>query len=400
MSEYVVKAPAQLAQLWKGKRALLSRLDIELTERCNNNCMHCYINRPANDEEAQQREMSTRDVQNILVQAAGLGCLSVRFTGGEPLLRPDFADLYVSARRLGLKVLLFTNATLITPEIADLFARIPPLEKIEVSVYGMSRRSYDAVSRSPGMHELAWRGINLLLDRKIPFVAKGPVLPATRGEIDEFEAWARALPGSDDYAGHSMYYDLRCRRDSDKKNALIRRLRLSPEEGLRLLTRDPAGYRKGMREFAAKFMSVPGDKLFVCGAGFGGCVDAYGMLQPCMMLRHPDTVYHLRQGSLADALTVFFPTMREMRASNPDYLARCARCFLKSLCEQCPAKSWMEHGALDTPVEYQCEIAHAQARWLGLVGESENAWKVVDWRERLHDFARGDRGDKEQASAY
>ena len=58
----------------------------------------------------------------MLTEAAGLGALSVRITGGEPLLRPDFEDLYVFARRLGLEVLLFTNARLITPELADLFA--------------------------------------------------------------------------------------------------------------------------------------------------------------------------------------------------------------------------------------------------------------------------------------
>ena len=79
--------------------------------------------------------------------------------------------------------------------------------------------------------------------------------------------------------------------------------------------------------------------------------------------------------------------MREMRAENPDYLARCARCFLKGLCEQCPAKSWTEHGTLDTPVEYLCEVAHAQARYLGLLEEGEIAWEVDGWRERLRSFS-------------
>jgi radical SAM protein with 4Fe4S-binding SPASM domain len=111
------------------------------------------------------------------------------------------------------------------------------------------------------------------------------------------------------------------------------------------------------------------------------------MLQPCMMLRHPDTVYDLRRGSLRDSMTRFFPGLRTMRATNADYLARCARCFLKGLCEQCPAKSWMEHGTLDTPVDYLCQVAHAQARYLGLVGGSEWAWEVSNWRERIKAFA-------------
>ena len=88
------------------------------------------------------------------------------------------------------------------------------------------------------------------------------------------------------------------------------------------------------------------------------------------------------------ALTEFFPRLREMRATNPDYLNRCARCFLKGLCEQCPAKSWQEHGTLDTPVEYLCDVAHAQARYLGLLGASERAWELERevWRERVARF--------------
>ena len=72
-----------------------------------------------------------------------------------------------------------------------------------------------------------------------------------------------------------------------------------------------------------------------------------------------------------------------MKATQPEYLVRCARCFLKGLCEQCPAKSWAEHGTLDTPVEYLCEIAHAEARQLGLLAEKEMGWDVKDWRERI-----------------
>jgi hypothetical protein len=56
---------------------------------------------------------------------------------------------------------------------------------------------------------------------------------------------------------------------------------------------------------------------------------------------------------------------------------------LKGLCAQCPAKSWSEHGTLDTPVEYECQVAHAQARYLGLIEEGEMAWDVVDWKGRI-----------------
>jgi len=383
---YVTKKIIGEASLWKNKAPLLGRLDIELTERCNNNCIHCCINLPADDLNAKSKELSTEEIKKILKEAVSLDCTSVRFTGGEPLLREDFEELYIFARKLGLKILIFTNASLITPHLASLFSDTPPLEKIEITVYGMKKNSYEAITGVSGSYKSAWKGMNLLLKYKIPFVVKSALLPANKNEIDEFEKWAKTIPWMDKPPSYSMFFDLRCRRDGDK-NQLIRKLRVSPEEGLKVLTRRKDKYLKEMKEFCSKFMRPSGDRLFSCGSGIcGGCVDSYGYFQPCLSLRHPDTVYNLKNGSLKDALTNFFPKVREIKAANPEYLKRCARCFLKGLCEQCPAKSWMEHGTLDTPVEYLCNAAHAQARFLGLVKENESAWEVEDWRERINSF--------------
>jgi len=382
---YVTKLPINKASLWENKSLVLGRLDMELTERCNNNCIHCCINLPADDLTAKKKELSSQEIKNILKEAVSLGCMTVRFTGGEPLLREDFEELYVFARRLGLKVMLFTNASLITLHLAELFSQIPPLEKIEVSVYGMKKSSYEAVTRISGSFESSRRGINLLLEHKVPFVVKGAILPGNKEETDEFEKWAAAIPWMDNPPSYSMFFDLRCRREV-QKNELIKKLRVSPQDGVRFFTRRKDKYIKEMKEFCFKFMRPAGDRLFSCGSGHGGCVDAYGKFQSCMMLRHPDTVYDLRKGTLKDALENFFPKTREIKATNSDYLKRCAKCFLKGLCEQCPAKSWMEYCTLDTPVEYFCEIAHAQAKYLGLLKEGEMAWEVKDWRERIREF--------------
>lgn len=388
MEGYSHKIESYRASLWGENPALLGRLDIELTERCNNNCIHCYINVPASDRHATKKELSTDQVQEILTEASSLGCLTVRLTGGEPLLRDDFEELYLFARRLGHKVVIFTNATLITPQLAELFARIPPLEKIEVSVYGMKQSSYEAVTRTPGSYENAWRGVNLLMGKKIPFVVKGALLPPNKDEMEEFVTWASDLPWMDEPPSFATFFDLRCRRDSEAKSRRIKGLRLSPEAILGVLTRRREEYVRVMREFSSQFMAPQGDTLFSCGGGVGsGCVDAYGNFQLCMMLRQPAAVYDLTRGSLKDALVNFFPALREMKAKDPEYLARCARCFLMGLCEQCPAKSWIEHGTLDTPVEYCCEIAHAEARYLGLLAPGERGWKVQDWRERIRRFS-------------
>jgi radical SAM protein with 4Fe4S-binding SPASM domain len=377
--------------LWRGKQPLLPHLDLELTERCNNACLHCYINLPEADAQAQARELTTCEWKDVISQAAGLGALSLRFTGGEPLLREDFAELYEHARRSGLRVTIFTNGRRITPELAELFARMPPLEKIQVTVYGLHPGSYTAVACDPDGYTEFKRGIDLLLEKQVPFIVKGAWLPPTLDETDQFKAWAASLPWAEPSPSYAMAIELRGRRDSPARNRLIQSLRLDPEQ-VAALGQDNAGYRKEMREFCQRFMGPKGMRLFGCGAGRGGAVDAYGRMQPCMLLRDPRLSYDLRHASgirpdgLREALQDFFPALRQMEAANPQYLQRCARCFLGGLCEQCPARSWSEHGTLDTPVEYHCQVAHAKARRLGLLQPGEQAWEVQDWKSRLQNL--------------
>jgi len=391
---YVIRRRLGEQPLFRHATPVLEHLDIELTERCNNDCVHCFIRLPQNDEVARRREMTTTEVEAVLTEAAALGALSVRFTGGEPLLREDFEELYVFARRLGLRVVLFTNARLLTPEVVELLARIPPLGLIEVSAYGMSAASYETVTRRRGAYAEFRRGVELLRERAIGFVVKGALLPGLAHEINQFETWAATLPAMNGPPSFSVFFDLRGRRDSEQRNEIIRALRLSPEEGVRFLARDRGRYVAEMRQFCSKFMCPSGAELFSCGAGHGACIDAYGVVQPCLLLRHPDTVVNLRAGSdggsaafdatgLRHALSDVFPRLRQIRATNPAYLSRCARCFLKGLCEQCPARSWAENGTLDTPVEYLCNVAHTQAYDLGLLDAGERAWQLDDWGERV-----------------
>jgi MoaA/NifB/PqqE/SkfB family radical SAM enzyme len=396
--QYVQILKARGHGLLRDKFPPLAKLDIELTERCNNACIHCLINQPEKDADSLAAEMDTAFVKDILKQAADLGCLAVRFTGGEPLLRGDFAELYLFARRLGMRVTVFTNGRLITPDLARLFADFPPGREVEVSVYGMHAESYDAAAASPGAFDEFMLGVGLLQSHQIPFIVKFAVLPPNRHEIAEFEDFARPLTRSGRKPATLMNYDLRARRDHPAKNRFIRSLRLPADETLEWMRRNP-DYTDSLRAFGARFLTPNGDRLFTCGAGHAPCVDSRGRLQMCLLLRHPETVLDLGGGngaadearpSLLRAVTEFIPRLRGMRAVNPEYLRRCARCFLKGLCEQCPAKSWMEHGTLDTPVEHLCRLAHAQARQLGLLAENENAWEAADWEARKERFVTRD----------
>jgi radical SAM protein with 4Fe4S-binding SPASM domain len=377
-ASYVKKIPSGEARLWKSGKPLLTRLDIELTERCDNDCLHCSVNRPAGDRAAREREWSPESWKKLLAEAAALGCLVVRLTGGEPLLRDDFEEIYLHARKLGLRVMIFTNATLMTPRLARLLRDVPPLEAVEVSAYGMKKETYEAVTRTPGSFEAFRRGLGLLQEYGVAFIVKGAVLPATREEMDEFEAWAAGLSGQPGRPSYALLFDLRSRRDG-RKNELISSLRMRPDEFVRISRRHGVQAVEEWRDFCGRSGGGRGDRLFTCLPwGGSAAVDPYGQLQFCLGLRHPATIYDLAKGTLREAVTDFLPRVRDMRSAVEAYLERCGRCFLKGLCEQCPAKSWAEHGTLDTPVEYFCGIAHAQAVAAGLLEPGEKAWAVTD----------------------
>lgn len=392
---YSVQRPAGQSPLWKRGRPALARLDVELTERCNHGCVHCYINRPAGDRDARRREAPAAAVASVLAEAAGLGCLVVRFTGGEPLLRPDFEEIYIHARRLGMKVVLLTNAALITPRLADLFARTPSLERIEITLYGLTAQVHERVTRVPGAFAGVREGLRLLRERRVPYALRGVVLPETRDEIVDERLWTAFLPEPAYRPGRVVSLNLRGRRDDEPRNDAIRARRLPPEEHADFLSAgDRGAYVRETAAFLSWSSKPRGDRLFTCGAGAGrAAVDAYGTVQPCLLLRHPDTVVPPGRGGLEHAVKVVFPRLRERRAADPAYLARCAVCPLADFCEQCPAQSWMEHGTLDTPVDYHCRAAHARARDVGLLAPGERAWTVTDWTDRLRSGPDGGERD-------
>jgi radical SAM protein with 4Fe4S-binding SPASM domain len=389
-SSYIIRKSLNEERPWQGKGPELPHLDIELTERCNNNCIHCYINQPQDHRESIRREMSTLQVKHILDEAAAMGCLTVRLTGGEPLLRPDFKDIYLYVRKCGIKISLFTNATLITKELVDLFKKYPPGEPIEITLYGMTEQTYETISRVKGSFAAAMTGINLLVENCIPIILKSIRLQGGDDGIIEFQKFAEKYSVKGISGGISMDFNLRARRDSEEKNKRISRIRATPQETLAVLCRDKDAYLKGQKQFAEHFMHPGGDDIFSCGCGKGGSVDAYGKLQPCLLLRHPELVYDLDKGAIKDAINRFFPEVLHKKAENPHYRKRCAVCFLKGLCNQCPAWSFMENGTLDTPVEYLCEVAHEQARYLGLIQPEEKAWQIQNWQERIDNFVKED----------
>ena len=97
----------------------------ELTSRCNLDCRMCYIHRRENDAEAAANEMSTEWWLSLARKAQSMGMLTLLITGGEPLLRADFEEIYRACHKLGLLLQVNPNGTLINEERCSSLNSIP-----------------------------------------------------------------------------------------------------------------------------------------------------------------------------------------------------------------------------------------------------------------------------------
>jgi len=343
--------------------------DLEVTARCNNDCRHCYINLPAGDWAAQADELSTLEIEDIARQAADLGTVWCLITGGEPLVRDDFPDLYLGLKRVGLLVSVFTNACLVTQEHVELFRRYPPRD-IEVTVYGATRETYERVTRRPGSYDAHIRGLDLLLEGGVEVRLKAMIPRDNVHELDAISAFCHAR--TKDYYRFDPLLHLRFDGDTHR-NAEIRAQRLSPEEIVAIEMADEARLDALQHGCAAgelvdlQIEHDGCDDLFQCGAGTGSFAVGYdGTFRLCSSLWHPDTTYDLRAGTLAEAWDVVVPRVRGLHSRSKDYRDKCGRCRIVNLCLWCPAHAALETGHMDGWVECFCAVAHKRARALGV----------------------------------
>jgi len=153
---------------------------------------------------------------------------------------------------------------------------------------------------------------------------------------------------------------------TDEKNAEIAAQRLPPSEVI-ALDKPNLSYEEEHRPDESCSMDSSDDRLFA------GCIEArrdfhvdpYGKYRLCMSLCHPDCVYDLRSGSVADAWENFVPKVRDMRPDDTEFPETCRKCPIINLCLWCPAHADLETGRLDGQVEYFCRVAHARAEALG-----------------------------------
>lgn len=130
------------------------RMDLALTFRCNNDCLHCYTGGPH-----ETPEMSTEEWRRVIDKCVGLGVFTITFTGGEPTLREDLPDLLSYAQKRGEVTGLVTNGRILKdPEYVETLEKAG-LDYAQITLESHIPEIHDSITRIPGSWEETVEGI-------------------------------------------------------------------------------------------------------------------------------------------------------------------------------------------------------------------------------------------------
>lgn len=316
---------------------------LDLTQRCNLRCAHCYLGDKTGIPKNTTRELDTAQWLSIIDEFTEAGCLFLLLTGGEPLLRKDFAEIYSHTKTSGLVVTVFTNGTLITDRVLSLFEDLPP-HGVEVSLYGATAATYEKISGIQGSYRQCMAGIEKLFEHDIKFGLKTVLMTHNRHELFAMKKMAKKY-------GVDFRFDAAifpCFNGDRTPLAL----RVSPKEAIDMELSDGDMVRQ-WKDYLEKIKSYHiSDTLYGCGAGMNSFhIDPHGNLQPCLMVT--GLKYNLLNGSFLTGWRDAVPRIQERKASN-DF--ECFKCDKIVLCDFCPAFFNLENGSPEILSDYLCAM--------------------------------------------
>lgn len=329
---------------------------IELTMRCNLHCSHCYC--PPGDR---QRELDTDEVKSVFDRMAEMGTLFLTMTGGDPLLRKDFPELYRHAKDRGMLVTVYTNGTLIDDAIGELWDALPPY-LVEISLYGLTRQVYERVVRVRGSYDRCLAGIHRVLEGGHALALKCPVTKENAHEVAGIAQLAMDL-------GVEFRYDplILATMEGERHP---HELRLAPEEIVALEASDvekDRAWNKYLNE--EEHLAPEGDRLFSCGAGQNFLhVDPYGNVQVCLMVKNFQR--SLREKPLERIYHEDFPEIISIRR---DEVSKCGGCEHRATCHNCPGVALWETKSNHSHVDFACQLTAVRSRMYGVAGDAARA---------------------------
>lgn len=165
----------------------------ELTARCNLGCKMCLI-RIDNQRmsELGGRERTADEWIDMAGQIMEQGTLELLITGGEPMLRPDFTKIYKAIASMGFLITLYTNATLVTPQIMEALMEYPP-HSLGITVYGASSDTYGKVTGKAAAYDQMLRGVEQLLKLPSNIEIRATIIKDNLEDLNQITKWALNL---------------------------------------------------------------------------------------------------------------------------------------------------------------------------------------------------------------
>ena len=338
----------------------------DLTYRCNERCVHCYLD---HDDHG---ELTTAECLTVMKDLASAGTLFLTFSGGEIFLRPDLYEILAEARRLHFDVSLKTNALLVTEERAARLREFG-VRRVQISVYSDIPEVHDAITKVPGSLQRTLAAIPLLLEQGLQVKLACPLMRENLLAYRGVMALAEKI-------GVPYVLDLTITPMMDGNEApLAHRI---PVSSLLPVMQDPALHAckpqptaeaaRAMQDYPATIGSAVSSGIessayedLPCSAGHNSCyISPYGDVFPCVQL--PQAAGNLRRERFRD-IWYHAPQLERLRGIRESQLPVCSRCEIRSYCERCPGLALMEGGDLLGAYERACELAEQKAGLAGVI---------------------------------
>ncbi len=316
---------------------------LEVTQRCNLKCKHCYIPQPS-----QETEMNFAEICKVLDILHAEGCIWICFTGGEPFVRKDFLDIYQYAMDKGFIITLFTNGTLINKNIVDYLVKNPPYQ-IEISIYGATEDVCQTVTKKTGSFQKCIDGTRLLVEQGFFVTLKTVVTTDNYHELSQIRAIAEEL-------------GIRFRCDPLLSAAIDHssrpcEVRLPVEEIVKLDLGEKARTKGWTDFFEHKYRPEyhHNGRLFRCGAGLNTFyITSSGHLTMCALYRRYQ--YNILAGGFNQAWHEEFPEIRKRMVKSNN---KCVQCNYNQFCSQCPGVAYLETRDEEQIIEVHCRLTKA-----------------------------------------
>lgn len=187
----------------------------ELTPECNLSCKMCYSRLNHAEVESAGGLCSIEEWKRWIKESLDLGSMYIAFTGGECLTYPGFDQLYRYAYELGAKIVVMTNAALITRERIEMFTEMPP-ENISLTMYGFSEETYARTCNNAQAFNQVMAAVKMIHEEKLPFMIKCTVTRDMLHDLESIYRFSKELGARFLSSNVLMTNREACHRDCDK----------------------------------------------------------------------------------------------------------------------------------------------------------------------------------------